>query len=129
MSERDIEWIIANAINQQARGDPDALAPHIIAALEKAKYRITPGTDDTALGSQPFDELTPDMRPQDTYGDGRDWKFETAEHGGDEPDNMPQAITATDPAGRWAVYVPLARGGKIVVPRPYSETVKNLPRD
>jgi hypothetical protein len=35
---------------------------------------------------------------------------------------MPQAITATDPAGRWAVYVPLARCGKIVVPRPYSET-------
>ena len=45
-------------------------------------------------------------------------KFETSEHGGDEPDNMPQAITATDPAGRWAVYVPLTRGGKIVVPRP-----------
>jgi hypothetical protein len=38
------------------------------------------------------------MRPQDAYGDGRDWKFETGEHGGDEPDNMPQAITATDPA-------------------------------
>jgi hypothetical protein len=35
---------------------------------------------------------------------------------------MPQAITATDPTGRWAVYVPLTRGGKIVVPRPYSET-------
>jgi len=31
---------------------------------------------------------------------------------------MPQAITATDPAGRWAVYVPLARSGKIVIPRP-----------
>jgi hypothetical protein len=59
MSERDIEWIIANAINEQARGDPDALAPHIIAALEKAGYRITPATDDTALGFQPFDELAP----------------------------------------------------------------------
>ena len=79
---------------------------------------ITPGTEDTALGSQPFDELTPDMRPQDIHGNGRDWKFETGEHGGDEPDNMPQAITATDPAGRWAVYVPLTLFGKIVVPRP-----------
>jgi hypothetical protein len=49
--------------------------------------------------------------------------------GGDEPDNMPQAITATDSAGRWAVYVPLTRGGNIVVPRPYSETVTNLPRN
>ena len=125
----NVEWIIANVINEQARGDPDALAPHIIAALEKAGYRIIPGTKDTALGSQPFDELTPDMRPQDSYGDGRDWTFKTLEHGGDEPDNMPQAITATDPAGRWAVYVPLTRRGKIVVPRPYSETVINLPGD
>ena len=52
MSERTVEWLIANAINEQARGDPDALTPHIIAALEKAGYRITP--EDTALGSQPL---------------------------------------------------------------------------
>jgi hypothetical protein len=32
------------------------------------------------------------------------------------PDNMPQAITATDAQGRWAVYVPLQVNGKIVVP-------------
>jgi len=37
-------------------------------------------------------------------------------HGGDYPDNMPQAITVTDAQGRWAVYVPLRVGGKIVVP-------------
>src|ERR1700737_1215726 len=123
----NVEWIIANAINEQARGDPDALAAAITAALEKAGYYITP--EDTALGSQPFDELTPGMRPQDVCGDGRDWKFETSEHGGDEPDNMPQAIRATDPAGRWAVYVPLTRGGKIGAPRPYSETVTELARD
>ena len=66
MSERNVEWIIANAINEQARGDPDALAPHIMAALAEAGYRIIPVTEDTALGSQPFDELTPEMRPQDT---------------------------------------------------------------
>jgi hypothetical protein len=47
----NVEWIIANAINEQARGDPDALAPHIIAALEKTGYRITPATEDTARGS------------------------------------------------------------------------------
>jgi len=58
------------------------------------------------------------MRPQDTHGDGRDWSFETLEHGGDEPDSMPQAIRATDAEGRWAVYVPLTLGGKIVVPPP-----------
>jgi hypothetical protein len=67
------------------------------------------------------------MRPQDTYGDGRDWKFETSEHGGDEPDNMPQIIKATDAAGRWAIYVPLTRGGKIVVPRPYSADRSETP--
>jgi hypothetical protein len=99
MSERSVDWIIANAINEQARGDPDALAAEIIAALAEAGHCITPATEDTALGSQPFDELKPEMRPQDTYGDGRDWTFETLEHGGDEPDNMPQAIRATDPAG------------------------------
>jgi hypothetical protein len=42
---------MANAINEQARGDPFALAADIIAALEKAGYRITPGTEDTALSS------------------------------------------------------------------------------
>ena len=102
MSERTIEWIIANAINEQARGNPGALAAGIIAALKKAGYRITPETEDTALGSQLFDELTPDLRPQDIHGDGRDWKFETSEHGGDEPDNMPQAITATDPGSNFS---------------------------
>ena len=49
------------------------------------------------------------MRPQDRFGDGR-------------PDNMPQTIKATDATGRWAIYVPLTRGGKIVVPWPCPET-------
>ena len=116
-----IERIVANTIVETARGDPDALASRIVAALAEAGYRIHPVNliDDTALGSQPFDELTPEMRPQDPYGDGRDWTFRTGEHGGDEPDNMPQTIKATDAAGRWAIYVPLTRGGTIVVPRPY----------
>jgi len=120
-----VERIIANTINEAARGDPAELATHIVAALERGGYHIatiTPGTEDTALGPQPFDELTREMRPQDLHGNGKDWKFETSEHGGDEPDNMPQAITATDPQGRWAIYVPLTRGGKIVVPRPRSAT-------
>jgi hypothetical protein len=117
-----VERIIANAIYKTARGDPEGLATRVAAALAEAGYRIAPvnGIEDTALGSQPFDELAPEMRPQDTYGDGRDWTFKTSEHGGDEPDNMLQAIKATDAAGRWAIYVPLTRGGKIVVPRPCS---------
>ena len=87
-----IERIVANSINETARGDPDALAARIVAALAEAGYRIAPanGIADTALGSQPFDELTPEMRPQDTFGDGRDWTFRTSEHGGGEPDSMPQ---------------------------------------
>ena len=130
MSKGDIsavEWIIANTIEETARGDPNVLAARIVAALAEAGYRIDPanGIDDTALGPQPFDKLTREMRPQDPFGDGRDWTFRTGEHGGDEPDNMPQTIKATDAAGRWATYVPLTRGGKIVVPRPYPETLSS----
>jgi hypothetical protein len=58
MSEADaaaVERIIANTINATARGDPDALAPRIVAALGEAGYRIVPANEkeDTALGSQP----------------------------------------------------------------------------
>jgi hypothetical protein len=35
--------------------------------------------------------------------DGRTLTFETGEHGGAEPDTMPQAITVADAKGRWAV--------------------------
>jgi hypothetical protein len=47
--------IIANTINEAARGDPDAPAARIVAALGEAGYRIVPanGIEDTALGSQP----------------------------------------------------------------------------
>jgi hypothetical protein len=66
--------------------------------------------------TQTFRELAETMRPQDPRGDGTGLQFETGEHGGDYPDTMPQAITVTDAQGRWAVYVPLRVGGKIVVP-------------
>jgi hypothetical protein len=72
-----IERIIANTINDTARGDPDALAGRIVTALGEARYRILPanGMENTARGSQPFDPLTPEMRPQDTWLDDRDWKL------------------------------------------------------
>jgi hypothetical protein len=53
MSKADaaaVERIIANTINETARGDPDALAARIVAALGEAGYRIV---EDTAHGSQP----------------------------------------------------------------------------
>jgi len=50
----------------------------------------------------------------DPRGDGTGLRFKTEEHGGDYPDNMPQAITVTDAHGRWAVYVPLRVNRKIV---------------
>jgi hypothetical protein len=31
---------------------------------------------------------------------------------------MPQSVTVTDLQGRWAVYIPLRVGGKIVAPEP-----------
>jgi hypothetical protein len=50
-----VERIIANTINETARGDPDALAARIVAALGEAGYCIVSanGIEDTALGSQP----------------------------------------------------------------------------
>jgi hypothetical protein len=42
MSEWHIARIIANTINETARGDPDALAARIGAALAEAGYRVVP---------------------------------------------------------------------------------------
>jgi len=71
----------------------------IVAALAEAGYLMSPvnGMEDTAPGSQPFDEMTPEKRPQDTYGGGRGWTFRLGEHG---MDDMPQTIKATDAEGR-----------------------------
>jgi len=50
-----VERIIASTINETPRGDPDALAARIVAALGEAGYRIVPANriEDTARGSQP----------------------------------------------------------------------------
>jgi len=61
-----------------------------------------------------YRELSPDRRPQDPSGDGSGWTFQTAEHGGEYPDNMPQAIIATDAEGRSCTYVPITEGGRVV---------------
>src|ERR1700731_2975799 len=55
MAEGDIpavERIIADTINETARGDPDALAARIVAALAEAGFRIVSanGIEDNALG-------------------------------------------------------------------------------
>jgi hypothetical protein len=36
--------------------------------------------------------MMPEKRPQNPHLDGTGLTFETLEHGGDEPDTMPQAI-------------------------------------
>jgi hypothetical protein len=50
-----VERIIANTINETARGDPDALAARSVAAWGEAGYRVVPanGKKDTLLGLQP----------------------------------------------------------------------------
>ena len=47
--------VIANTINETARGDPDDLAARIVAALGEAGYRIVPanGVKGNAHGSEP----------------------------------------------------------------------------
>jgi hypothetical protein len=67
---------------------------------------------DLTTETRTFRELTETMRPQDPHGDGTGLRFET----GDYPDNMPQAVIVIDAQGRWAVYIPLRVGGKIIVP-------------
>lgn len=59
--------------------------------------------------------MTPEKRLQDhPHGDRCGLKFETLEHGGEYPDNMPQAIRLTDAEGRVATYVPITVRGKVV---------------
>src|SRR5580704_12064335 len=47
-----VERIIANTINETARGDPDALAARIVAALAEAGFRIVSPKGKPALGPQ-----------------------------------------------------------------------------
>jgi hypothetical protein len=42
-----VERIIANTINETARGDPDALAARIIATLAEADFRIVSANGQT----------------------------------------------------------------------------------
>jgi hypothetical protein len=70
-----------------------------------AAYRPIPVFKENP-GMPPDDARAPplDKRPQDPHLDGRDLKFETLEHGGAEPDTMPNAIRVTGalPPTRWA---------------------------
>jgi hypothetical protein len=54
---------------------------------------------------QQFRELTPTTGRRILMVTAPGCGSETGEHGGDYPDNMPQAITVTDAQGRWAVYL------------------------
>jgi hypothetical protein len=49
--------------------------------------------------------MKPEDRPQDPTGDLRGWTFKSLEHGGAEPDSMPEIIQATDGEGRQCLYV------------------------
>lgn len=72
--------------------------------------------------SHTYETMTEEMRPQDDHLDGSTLKFETLEHGGEYPDTMPQAVKATDAAGRWCIYVPIEVGGKVVRSHGYNLT-------
>lgn len=61
-----------------------------------------------------YRNMTRDMRPQDDSLDGSGLTFETLEHGGEFPDQFPNVIRVTDPAGRWCVYTPVREHGRVV---------------
>jgi hypothetical protein len=78
MSKGDIsavERIIANTINETARGDPDALAARIVATLAEAGYRIVAaeGGEDTASAPQRAEMRQPYRSPNgDSWSLARD---------------------------------------------------------
>jgi hypothetical protein len=61
-----------------------------------------------------FAPLAPDRRPQDPDQDGSGLRFETMDHGGEYPDQMPQAIRLIDAEGRACIYVPVMQNGRVV---------------
>jgi hypothetical protein len=52
-----------------------------------------------------FIPIPPDEMPRDPDGSAAGWTFRLLEHGGAEPDTMPECIEATDAEGRSAIYV------------------------
>jgi hypothetical protein len=52
--------------------------------------------------------------------DGSGLHFETMDHGGEYPDDMPQAIKLTDAKGRSCIYVPITQDGKVVDSQGYT---------
>jgi len=72
------------------------------------------------IRSHRYLEMTPDMRPQDPCMDGTGLTFQTLEHGGEEPDTMPQAIKLIDAEGRWCIYVPTSVGTRVVQSHGYN---------
>jgi hypothetical protein len=67
-----------------------------------------------------FAPLAPERRPQDPQMDGSGLHFETMDHGGEYPDDMPQAIKLTDAKGRSCIYVPITQDGKVVDSQGYT---------
>ena len=55
----------------------------------------------------PRPEVRQSVKPAHLRGAGR----------GEAEMNMPQAIEVVDEEGRWAVYVPLKKNGKVVRPK------------
>lgn len=91
---------------ENVRQDP------VEAAISRAETKDA-GT--ILVQSHRFKRMTPEMRPQDATLDGSTLKFETLEHGGEYPDEMPQAIKVTDAEGRWCIYHPTTgMDGKVV---------------
>jgi hypothetical protein len=70
------------------------------------------GRQCTYIVEQQFSETS--NRPSDPSGDGKNLKIETREHGGEYPDDMPQALRVSDDQGRVALYRPTMEDGKVV---------------
>jgi hypothetical protein len=89
---------------------PKQWKPSLLAAKKRraprSHKRQEPMTTIRSWEDQEFTVLQPNARPLDPGENGNGWRFRVLEHGGAEPDTMPQAIEAFDAKKRRAVYVP-----------------------
>src|SRR4051794_5033139 len=69
---------------------------------EALELTDTAGRHCTYAAQDEFSDTS--ARPHDESMDGAKLRFETLAHGGEYPDDMPQAIRVTDPDGRSCLY-------------------------
>lgn len=99
-----------------AEGDAAAIDRHeaeMADRMRRAELVLAQDTRTVRL-THTYRPLPRDRRPQDNTFDGAGWTYELLDHGTDASDTMPQAIRATDPFGRSAIYLAARADGRVI---------------